>query len=123
MRMMQTIFRDMIRQRKCAIYMDDLIFKGKTKEELCKNTLEGLEILAKHDLYIKESKCYWEVEEVPVVGHIVGKGRLQMEATKVKTILEWETLKNQKDIQKFNGFCNFYRRYVQGYSKVAQPIT
>ena len=89
--------------------MDDLIFKGKTKEELRKNTLEGLEILSKHDLYIKESKCYWEVEEVPVLGHIVGKGRLQMEATKVKTILEWETPKNRKDVQKFNGFCNFYR--------------
>ena len=58
MHMMQTIFRDMIRQQKCAIYMDDLIFKGKTKEELHKNTLEGLEILAKHDLYNKESKCY-----------------------------------------------------------------
>ena len=56
--------------------MDDLIFKGKTKEELCKNTLEGLEILVKHNLYIKESKCYWEVKEVPVLGHIVGKGRL-----------------------------------------------
>ena len=74
MHMMQTIFHDMIRQRKCAIYMDDLIFKGKSKEELCKNTLEGLEILAKHNLYIKESKCYWEVEEVPVLGYIVGKG-------------------------------------------------
>ena len=99
----------MIQQWKCAIYMDDLIFKGKTKEELRRNTLEGLEILAKHDLCIKESKCYWEVEEVPVLGHIVGKGRLRMEATKVKTILEWETPKNRKDVQKFNGFCNFYR--------------
>ena len=74
--MMQTIFHDMIQQQKCAIYMDNLIFKGKTKEELCRNTLEGLEILAKHNLYIKESKCYWEVEEVPVLGHIVGKGWL-----------------------------------------------
>ena len=52
MRMMQ--FRDMIWQWKCAIYMDDLIFKGKTKEELQRNTLEGLEILAKHDLYVEK---------------------------------------------------------------------
>ena len=74
--MMQTIFQDMIQQRKCAIYIDDLIFKGKTKEELCRNTLEGLDILVKHDLYIKESKCYWEVKEFPVLGHIVGKGCL-----------------------------------------------
>ena len=80
--MMQTIFHDMIRQQKCTIYMDNLIFKGKTREELCRNTLEGLEILVKHDLYIKESKCYWEVEEVPVLGHIVGKGRLRMEVLK-----------------------------------------
>ena len=94
MRMMQTIFHDMIQQWKCTIYMDDLIFKGKIKDELHKNTLKRWEILAKHNLYIKESKCYWEVEEVPVLGHIVGKGHLQMESTKVKTILEWETPKN-----------------------------
>ena len=56
--------------------------------------LEGLKILEKNDLYIKESKCYWEADEVPVLGHIVGKGRLCMEATKDKTILDWETLKN-----------------------------
>ena len=110
MHMMQTLFQDMIHQCKCTIYiyMDDLIFKGKTKEELCQNTLKGLKILEKNDLYNKESKCYWEVDEVPVLGHIVGKGCLCMEATKVKTILDWEMPKNCKDIQKFNGFCNFY---------------
>ena len=101
--------------------MDDLIFKGKTKEELCKNTLEGLEILAKHDLYIKESKCYWEVEEVPVLGHIVGKGRLQMEATKVKTILEWETPKNQKDIQKFMDFATSTNNMYKDIQKLLNP--
>ena len=123
MHMMQTLFHDMICQCKCAIYMDDLIFKGKNKEELCQNTIEGLKVLEKNDLYIKESKCYWEVDEVPVLGHIVGKGRLQMEVTKVKTILDWETPKNRKDVPKFNGFCNFYCCYVRGYSKVACPIT
>jgi hypothetical protein len=74
MRMMATIFRDMICTGKCAIYMDDIVFCGKTKEELRTNTLEGLRILEKHDLYLKESKCYWEVEEVPVLSHIVGHG-------------------------------------------------
>ena len=66
--------------------MDNLIFKSRTKAELHQNMIEGLKILEKNDLYIKELKCYWEVDEVPVLGHIVGKGRLRMEATKVKTI-------------------------------------
>jgi hypothetical protein len=46
-------------------------------EELRANTLEGLRILEKHDLYVKESKCHWEVEEVPVLGHIIGHGQMQ----------------------------------------------
>ena len=46
-----------------------------------------------------------------------------MDAMKVKTILEWEAPNSRKDVQKFNGFCNFYQRYVRGYSKVARPIT
>jgi hypothetical protein len=45
--------------------MDDIVFCGKTREELRANTLEGLHILEKHNLYVKESKCYWEVEEHP----------------------------------------------------------
>ena len=121
MHMMQTIFRDMIQQWKCAIYMDDLIFKGKTKEELRRNTLEGLEILAKYDLYIKESKCYWEVEEVPVLGHIVGKGRLQMEATKVKTILEWEMPKNRRMFRSSMDSATFIANMYEDIPKLLNP--
>ena len=74
--MMQMLLCDMIHQHKCTIYMDNLIFKGKTKEELHQTMIGGLKILEKNDLYIKESRCYWEVDKVPVLGHIVGKGRL-----------------------------------------------
>jgi hypothetical protein len=87
MRMMATIFRDMIRTGKCTIYMDDIVFCGKTKEELHANTLEGLHILETHDLYVKESKCYWEVEEVPVLGHIVATDKCAWRKQKSK--LSW----------------------------------
>jgi hypothetical protein len=123
MRMMVMIFRDMICTGKCAIYMDDIVFCGKTKEELRANTLEGLRILEMHDLYVKESKCYWEVEEVPVLGHIVGHGQTHMEKMKVKTILEWCTPKSKNDVHIWNGFCNVYCRYIKGYSSIAKPLT
>ena len=123
MRMMSTIFRDMIREKKCVIYMDDIVFIGKNREELQKYTIEGLKILEKHDLYIKEKKCYWEVTEVPMLGHIVGNGQVRMEPNKVKVILDWKPPTCKKDVQKFNGFCNFYRRYITGYSNIARPIT
>ena len=103
--------------------MDDIVFISKNREELQKYTIEGLKILEKHDLYIKEKKCYWEVTEVPMLGHIVGDGQVRMEPNKVKVILDWKPPTCKKDIQKFNGFCNFYRRYITGYSNIARPIT
>jgi hypothetical protein len=103
--------------------MDDIVFISKTKEELQRYTIEGLKILEKHDLYVKEKKCYWEVTEVPMLGHIVGNGQVRMEPNKVKVILDWKTPTCKKDIQKFNGFCNFYWRYIKRYSHIAKPIT
>ncbi len=82
-----------------------------------------LKILKEHELYVKELKCYWEVEEVPVLGHIVGHGLTWMEKLKVQAILNWKTLQNKNDVHVWNGFCNFYRRYVPAYSKVTKPLT
>jgi hypothetical protein len=46
-----------------------------------------------------------------------------MEKTKVKTILEWRTPKSKNDVHVWNGFCNFYRQYIKGYSSIAKPLT
>jgi hypothetical protein len=103
--------------------MDDIIFIGRTLEELKCNTLEGLEILDRVELYIKEPKCYWEVQEVPVLGHIVGHGTTRMEPSKMSVISEWKAPTTKKEVQKFIGFCNFYRRYIKNFSTIARPIT
>ncbi len=107
-RMMAALFRDMIAQKKCVIYMDDIVFIGKTLKELERYTLEGLKILDEAELYIKEPKCYWEVKEVPILGHIVGHGTTKMEPSKTAAISNWEPPKLKKEVQKFIGFCNFY---------------
>jgi len=122
-RMMATIFSDLIRKEKCIVYMDDIVFIGKTRQELKEHTIEGIKLLDRHELYVKEAKCYWEVKEVPILGHIVGNGQVRMEPAKVRVIKGWLLPKNKKEVQKFNGFCNFYRRYVKDYSKIAKPIT
>jgi hypothetical protein len=45
-----------------------------------------------------------------------------MDPEKVKTIIEWKTLRSATDILRFNGFCNFYRRFIRNYSKVVIPL-
>ena len=102
--------------------MDDIVVAGKTKEELRNNTLEVLEILQEHKLYVKDSKCYWEVEEVPILGYIVNQGKVRTEPSKVKAVSTWEVPTNKKEVQQFLGFMNFYRRFIQNYSNIAKPL-
>ena len=108
MHMMQTIFHNMIWQWECAIYMDDLIFKGKTKEELHRNTLEGLEILAKHDLYIKESKCYWEVKEVQVLDLLLEKDIFEWKLQKLRLFWNGKCQKIERTYRSSMGSAIFF---------------
>ena len=60
---------------------------------------------------------------MPILGHIVGNGQVCMEPNKMGIINGWLLPKNKKEVQKFNGFGNFYQRYIKGYSSIAKPIT
>ena len=46
-----------------------------------------------------------------------------MEAKRIEVVKEWPEPKSVRDIQVFLGFANFYRRFIQGFSKIAAPLT
>ena len=46
-----------------------------------------------------------------------------MDPVKVEAVREWPVPKNKKEVQQFLGFVNFYRRFIEGYSTVAKPLT
>ncbi|KAI3354114.1 hypothetical protein L3Q82_018667 [Scortum barcoo] len=62
---------------------------------------------------------------VSFLGFIVGRGSLQMDPAKVSavTFASWPTPSSRKQLQRFLGFANFYRRFIRGYSTVAAPLT
>jgi hypothetical protein len=45
-----------------------------------------------------------------------------MDPIKLKAVKDWPWPKTVKDIQKFLRFCNFYRWFVQDYSKLTWPL-
>ena len=49
------------------------------------------------------------MEEIPIIGVIVGKRQVKIEQEKIKAVKEWKTLTKIKDIESFLGFANFYR--------------
>jgi len=102
--------------------MDNFVIPAKTMEELEERTIRFLKIAEKHNLCFKRSKCDFNMEEIPILGVVVGKGQIQMEQEKIKAVKEWKTPTRVKDVKSFLGFANFYRRFIQNFSHTAKPL-
>src|ERR1700677_1813008 len=63
------------------------------------------------------------MDTVEYLGFVLSPEGLKMDQTKVATIQAWLEPRNVHDIQSFLGFTNFYRRFINGYSEITQPLT
>ena len=89
-------------------YMDDFVIPARTMEELEEQTIQFLKIAKKHNLCFKQSKCNFNMEEIPILGVVVGRGQVKMEQEKIKAVKEWKTPTKIKDVKSFLRFANFY---------------
>ena len=121
-RMMNSIFQELLHKGILANYMDDFIIPAKTIEELEERTIRFLKIAEKYNLCFKWSKCDFNIEEIFILGVIVGKGQVKMEQEKIKVVKEWKTPTRVKDIKCFLRFTNFYRQFIHNFSHIAKPL-
>ena len=119
---MNSIFQKLLHKEVLVNYMDNFVVLAKTIKELKEQTIRFLKIAEKHNLCFKRSKCDFNMEEIPILGVIVGKGQVKMEQKKIKAIKEWKILMKVKDIESFLGFANFYRRFIQNFSHMAKLL-
>jgi len=92
--------------------MDDFVIPAKTKEELEEWMIRFLKIAEKHNLCFKQSKCDFDMEEIPILGVIVGREQVKIEQEKIKAVKEWKILMKVKDVESFLGFANFYQCFI-----------
>jgi len=120
--MMNDLFRDMVNQGSTATFIDDIIVATDTKEGHDEIVEEVLRRLEENDLFVKPEKCKWKVREVEFLGVVIGLGGVRMQKEKVDGMLSWLTPRSAKDVQKFMGLANYYRRFIQDFSRVAKPL-
>ena len=81
-----------------------------------------LERLEEHQLAIAADKCEWQTSSVNFLGYIISPEGVEMDQEKIRTVVEWEAPDSVKGVQSFLGFANFYRRFIEGYSKLTRLL-
>ena len=120
-RIMNSIFQELLHEGVLANYMDFVIL-AKMMKELKERTIQFLKIAKKHNLYFKQSKYDFNMEEILILGVIVGKGQVKMEQKNIKAIKEWKTPMKVKNVESFLGFTNFYQRFIQNFSHITRLL-
>ena len=78
--------------------------------------------LEENDLFVKLEKCKWKVREVELLGVVIGPKGIEMQKEKVEGVLNWSVPRNVKEVQKFLGLANYYRRFIKDFARIAAPL-
>jgi len=119
---MNDLFRDLINQGDIATFIDDILVATDTEEGHDKLVEEVLKRLEENDLFVKPEKCKWKVREVEFLGVIISPKGVEMQKEKIEGVLNWPVPRNIKEVQKFLGLANYYRRFIKDFAKIAAPL-
>ena len=119
---MNRIFWELLYEDILENYMDNFVISAKTMKELEEQMIRFLKIVEKHNLCFKKQKYDFNIEEIPILGVIVGKGQIKIEQEKIKAVKEWKTPTRIKDMESFLGFANFYQYFIQNFSHTVKLL-
>src|SRR5512136_2986103 len=122
MNLMNKVFMEYL-DKFVVVFIDDILIYSKTKEEHEEHLRLALEKLREHQLYAKFSKCEFWLSEVKFLGHVISSGGVAVDPSNVESVLSWKQPKNVSEIRSFLGLAGYYRRFIEGFSKLARPMT
>jgi hypothetical protein len=105
-----------------VVFIDDILVFSKNEEEHDQHLRMVLQKLRENQLYAKLNKCEFWLKEVSFFGHIISEGGISVDPSKVKDVLVWKTPQNVLDIRSFLGLVGYYRRFIEGFSKISKPM-
>ncbi|GKC25952.1 putative reverse transcriptase domain-containing protein [Tanacetum coccineum] len=105
------------------VFIDDILIYSKSEEEHAEHLKLILELLKKEELYAKFSKCKFWLSRVQFLGHVIDSEGIHVDPTKIESIKDWTSPKTLTEIRQFLGLAGYYRRFIEGFSKIAKPMT
>ncbi|GKD47535.1 putative reverse transcriptase domain-containing protein [Tanacetum coccineum] len=105
------------------VFIDDILIYSKNKQEHEEHLKLILELLKKEELYAKFSKCEFWIPKVQFLGHMIDNEGIHVDPAKIESIKDWASPKSPTEIRYVLGLAGYYRRFIEGFLKIAKPMT
>ncbi|GJZ33762.1 putative nucleotidyltransferase, ribonuclease H [Tanacetum coccineum] len=105
------------------VFIDDILIYSRDKEEHANHLRIILELLRKEKLYAKFSKCDFWIHIVQFLGHLIDSQGLHVDPAKIEAVKNWTSPTTPTEVRQFLGLAGYYRRFIEGFSKIAKPLT
>jgi hypothetical protein len=122
MYLMNSVFMDYL-DKFVVVFIDDILIYSQNEQEHEEHLRKVLQKLQDCQLYAKLSKCEFWISEVLFLGHVINQEGLTIDPKKVVAILDRKAPKDVRGIKSFIGMVGYYRRFIEGFSKIARPMT
>jgi hypothetical protein len=121
MNLMNKVFMEYL-DRFVIVFIDDILIYSNSDSDHEEHLRLVLQKLQDNQLYTKYRKFEIWIGEVPFLGHIISNGD-PVDPAKVKEIMVWSVPTTVTKIQSFLGLAGYYQRFIEGFSKIAKPMT
>lgn len=119
---MNDLFRPFLR-RFILVFFDDILIYSHTMEQHRSHLEQALKLLYDNQFFAKMSKFCFGQSQVVFLGHVVNSEGVKVEEEKFSAVQSWPTPSTVKEVRGFLGLTGYYRRFVQNYRFIAQPLT
>ncbi|GJW71318.1 putative reverse transcriptase domain-containing protein [Tanacetum coccineum] len=105
------------------VFIDDILIYSRNKEEHADHLRIILELLKKEKLYAKFSKCDFWISIVQFLGHVIDSQGIHVDPAKIEAVKNWASPTTPTEVRQFLGLAGYYQRFIEGFSKIAKPLT
>jgi len=81
------------------------------------------QVLREKQSFAKLSKWEFWLREVSFLGHVISRGGIAVDPSKIDAVMQWESPKSVFEVRSFLGLAGYYRRFIEGFSKLALSLT
>ena len=112
-----------VRWQFALAYLDDVVIYSPTFERHLQDLEQVLDRLVNRaGLTLKLKKCTFAASSTNYLGHIISAHGIQVDSAKVDAVRNLPPPVDKKALQHFLGLTGYYRRFVQGYAQIANPL-